>query len=798
MKNQSREIRDQKSEIRSNQSEIRNWRTRRLASGLWPRMSFFVLLTSVLCPLTSSFGQTTQVSFPLNSLFGGAAYNKPLTLTAANTLISDGQNLWAGTYTIVPASLTNPIIGLYPNTYLLTVPGVVRPVRFTVPASTNVLDVTTLLTSGPLFYFGTNGFVNLHASNNIVLATNADGSISISATGGGASSSLVITDSVAGHSVYSFVNTPEAGLADQNGNELIWYAGGEFQFSGEYSSLSFQPSGEIDFGAGPASSFLSLYPSGNANLFGNSLTNGNFAGTFSGSGRYLTNVPSATNAQTANAIAPGTQSNLLATALQPGSAISLAQLPGAVVTNYAAAYIPPGVIDWWLGDNIAATNTQPLTDWYGIAGNDLHGHGATMDRQTSSGHASVFFNNAGILTNTPVVISPLTNTWTVFLVFRVHKTPAYEQAFPLTFGTVFPPSFRLVSYAGLNNYNYPVWYGQISGLAQFDDFFWSPQSPDKTYVYAATYNTNGFFDWFDGMQMFNSINLGTSVPNGIGLSNSMTIGSDFGMLCPWTGYISEVGLLSNSPPFDQIDKVNVALMQKYGLIKSATINISGDSLPTGGLATTNNTPADIIGRLIPSANVTMTCYPGSTSVRDQQRASNWVGTASSAANRVDWQWIDLVNGNETWQTLATNVLIRAAMDHANGWKFVMTIPPSSLTADSTDNSRSNFWVWATNNYNFTNFADQCVPFHIDPLVGNYFAYLNLSNYPADGIHWTNAPYQRCIPGYVVPALNNVLFGTWTCTQTSTPPLWPWQPWTATDPNAPGKLFVNSNGVWFPK
>jgi hypothetical protein len=123
--------------------------------------------------------QTTQVLFPINSLFGGAAYNKPITLTAANTLISDGQNIWAGTYTIIPASTTNPVAGLYPNTYLMTIAGVVKPARFTVPASTNILDVTTLLTSGPLFYFGTNGLANLHAGTNIVFATNSDGSITL-------------------------------------------------------------------------------------------------------------------------------------------------------------------------------------------------------------------------------------------------------------------------------------------------------------------------------------------------------------------------------------------------------------------------------------------------------------------------------------------------------------------------------------------------------------------------------------------------------------------------------------------
>jgi hypothetical protein len=144
-------------------------------------LSIFYLLSSILV-----WSQTTPVLFPINSLFGGAAYNRPITLTAANTLISDGQNLWAGTYTIIPASITNPIVSLYPNTYLMTVAGVVKPARFAVPASaTNnapPIDVTTLLTSGPIFYFGGSGLANLLAGTNIVFVTNTDGSVTINSS----------------------------------------------------------------------------------------------------------------------------------------------------------------------------------------------------------------------------------------------------------------------------------------------------------------------------------------------------------------------------------------------------------------------------------------------------------------------------------------------------------------------------------------------------------------------------------------------------------------------------------------
>jgi len=128
---------------------------------------------------------TTQVLFPVNSMFGGIS-GKTITVTAVNTLFTDGYNLYAGTFTSVPSNGgTNPIVSLQPNDYLLTVAGVVRPLRFRVPASTNILNLVTsnLITSGPLFYFGTNGWVNLNVTGGLTMVTNSDGSITLAVTG---------------------------------------------------------------------------------------------------------------------------------------------------------------------------------------------------------------------------------------------------------------------------------------------------------------------------------------------------------------------------------------------------------------------------------------------------------------------------------------------------------------------------------------------------------------------------------------------------------------------------------------
>jgi len=143
-----------------------------------------IRVTSLLLCL-NAFSQTTPVLIPLNSLFGGQAYNKPLTITAANSVVWDGSQFWAGTYTVVPASATNPIVSLYPASYLLTIPGVVPAVRFNVPPEpvdgSNGPAVWTMVpSSGPAVYFGTNILASLQFGAGMSFVTNANGSVTVS------------------------------------------------------------------------------------------------------------------------------------------------------------------------------------------------------------------------------------------------------------------------------------------------------------------------------------------------------------------------------------------------------------------------------------------------------------------------------------------------------------------------------------------------------------------------------------------------------------------------------------------
>jgi len=304
-------------------------------------MKRFSILSILFILSISALAQTTPVLFPVNSLFGGAAYNRPLTVTAANTLISDGQNLWAGTYTIIPASTTNPVVNLYPNTYLVTVPGVVKPARFVVPASTNILDVTGLIAAGPLFYFGTNGFANLLAGSNITLVTNSGG--------------IVINSSV-GAITASQVTGLANGATNATGTNLMDAAKGiaGFQWlqhltSGSTNPGSVQIAADSAWGGGP---WIDMDNTLDQITIHAAVVNFSDVATATVSGQFYGHLfgdaDTADLASLATGLAPGSASNRLAAAVQPGTAPSLglanvtgtlpaATLPGNVVTNVSDA-----------------------------------------------------------------------------------------------------------------------------------------------------------------------------------------------------------------------------------------------------------------------------------------------------------------------------------------------------------------------------------------------------------------------------------------------------------------------------
>lgn len=110
----------------------------------------FSLFISAFCFLLCALSATaTQVEFPLRSFFHGANYSRGITITAVNPYLTDGTNIFAGSFfPLTPSGGTNPIIELVPNDYTITFADVRKPLRFGVYATNGVVNVLTLITNG--------------------------------------------------------------------------------------------------------------------------------------------------------------------------------------------------------------------------------------------------------------------------------------------------------------------------------------------------------------------------------------------------------------------------------------------------------------------------------------------------------------------------------------------------------------------------------------------------------------------------------------------------------------------------
>ena len=118
-------------------------------------LSFLALVSGIICHGATIATNTTSVMFPLAQMFGGGAYNKPFRVDAVRPILTDGTNVYVGTFTqVTPTGGTNPVVKVTPNDYMVTFQDARIPWRISVPASTNVLNALSLTsTNSPLLTY---------------------------------------------------------------------------------------------------------------------------------------------------------------------------------------------------------------------------------------------------------------------------------------------------------------------------------------------------------------------------------------------------------------------------------------------------------------------------------------------------------------------------------------------------------------------------------------------------------------------------------------------------------------------
>lgn len=423
-------------------------------------------------------------------------------------------------------------------------------------------------------------------------------------------------------------------------------------------------------------------------------------------------------------------------------------------------------------------------------------------------YPGVAFNGtySTIMTNLSFPGDACYNAATIFFLFR---TPAnnFNNGQGLSFcqPSMAHPSFGLIMFLPTAHYptlgiyafnptNGSAWSTLYSDLPQYGQSL----SSQNVHLFSMTLLAGGYCDIFvDGKLTANTLMSDIAlVPPWPAIQGGTSLGYDWLWAGTPASQESVYGLLIYTNTFSpaQMDAENTALMQRAGMNQQISINLDGDSVIFGGLANTLSTPLQLLQSNYPNCRLTCVAYPGRTSGNVLLNQTNWITTVSDPSTRIDICWLNLQNdGTTVWQQMATNMTLWCSNDMAAGRVPIPVSPWSNATTDN-NGVRTNFNNWMTTNW--WNIAPAMIDLSRDQLLGYVGAYANTALIP-DGMHGTNASYQRIIAGYFVPTINHLLNGSFVCTSTSCVPPTVTQPWTATDPNSPGVQFVNNGGVWAP-
>ena len=196
------------------------------------------LLPMVFFLLALAAGAQTPVQFPITAMVGQSGYSGTMTLTPTATLLFGPGGFQVGTPARVNIYGTNPVVYLQPNTYKVGFSGTAATFYIVVPASTNTLNATNLLTLQPIYALA-NGVVTTNGATAAgqvpVLSPGSTGGIAWQAQSGGGGGSANLSNGVASYlttnpvsgavSVNVATNTFDlAGAANQvgaNGTNLV-------------------------------------------------------------------------------------------------------------------------------------------------------------------------------------------------------------------------------------------------------------------------------------------------------------------------------------------------------------------------------------------------------------------------------------------------------------------------------------------------------------------------------------------------------------------------------------------------
>ncbi len=441
------------------------------------------------------------------------------------------------------------------------------------------------------------------------------------------------------------------------------------------------------------------------------------------------------------------------------------------------------------------------------------GYNVRLDATAINGLPGLWFDGiSSVLTNSGYFPGDqLYNGGTIFFVYRATtNATGYggQQLFALSGPAGVHPSFFFNPVAQLANFctAYLNFFNPTNGVS-WNANQWAQNmavgigaKSQNTHVIAISAQVGKPLNaWMDGQMVVNTAmpEIGNYVCQQLFVQGVVTLGNDMAWPNPGSGWVSDLLFYTNVLTPQQIDRENRALMNLNNF-PLPTIAVDGDSVPLGGLAAGLNSPANLLKTALPQANVVVPAMSGRSSTNVVNYTTNWVQSVCFRGPKQAWCWVGNQNdATLNWGSLVTNAITWCGIMHSNGfqcgliggWATTMTWPGGSLPV----------WAQVTGwlQTNALTYADAYIDLSRDQYLGGTNAWTSPAWIP-DGMHGTNAAYQRVVNGYWIPAINNLWYGTWAMNSTSCPPPNITQPWTAVDTNAPGVQFVNNNGIWTPQ
>jgi len=224
------------------------------------------LLPMVFFLLALAAGAQTPVQFPITAMVGQSGYSGTMTLTPTATLLFGPGGFQVGTPARVNIYGTNPVVYLQPNTYKVGFSGTAATFYIVVPASTNTLNATNLLTLQPIYALA-NGVVTTNGATAAgqvpVLSPGSTGGIAWQAQSGGGGGSANLSNGVASY----LTTNPVSGAVSVN------VATNTFDLAGSANQVGANGTNLVNTVSNTVLNLATNFASGSANQVGANGTN---------------------------------------------------------------------------------------------------------------------------------------------------------------------------------------------------------------------------------------------------------------------------------------------------------------------------------------------------------------------------------------------------------------------------------------------------------------------------------------------------------------------------------------------